>query len=214
MQRTLTEILVLVALSAVITVGTAVVGARLASPSTVELAPVAAMDMACLDEPFVLDQGTVVGALARLCIGDGVVRPRIELTGLTSGAVLTAWLAYTERPPAGRTQQCAIDDVQPDAPWALPMRIEGAVADQTGRVELASSMPGVRFVGGSEIQVLVVNHGWVRAERRAERVDRPLVWDRSWAMPPADGIGDNPHGGWILGCAVFRLRMGTESLEH
>jgi hypothetical protein len=215
MKRTLTEILVLVTLSAVITIGTAVLGARLmAPPPPAERAPLVRMDMACLDEPFVSVHGTIVGALARLCIDGDTVRPRVELTGLTSGTVFTAWLAYAERRSAARRERCVVDDVPLDAPWALPRRVDDvAVADQAGHVEITGRVEALHLAGGSEIQVIVVDHGWMSRERRAGGAEELLAWQRSWTQDPAASIGDVRVRGWVKGCAVFKLNVGVDSLN-
>jgi hypothetical protein len=214
MQRPLTEILVFVAASVVMTIGTAVVGATLAPSPTMEPASPVVMDVSCLDQRFVPVRGSVVGALARFCVGEGAVRTRIELTGLTSGASFTAWLVDAERPSSARRDECIVDDVYPDAARALPRQIGGAVVDQTGRVELTGTVQGLRFAGGSEIQLLVIDHGWMSTARRAALAEELLTWDWSWIRTPATTIGSGRTGGYMVGCAVFRPRGGVESLER
>jgi hypothetical protein len=215
MQRTLAEILVFVVVSAVITVGTAVVGARLVAPSPTTSEPSShVMGMACLDEPFVSIHGRIVGAMARLCLGDGIASPRIELTGLTSGTLLSAWLAYGERRSATPQARCSVNHSHPDAPWPLPRLIDTTVADHTGRVELTSTMPGLRFAGGSEVQVLTVEHGWQRPERRAAIVELLRIWQDGWTTgEPTATIGSAGIRGWVVGCATFRPPVGLGSLE-
>jgi hypothetical protein len=87
------------------------------------------------------------------------------------------------------------------------------MADHSGRMELTSVIEGVRFAGGSEIQVVVVDHGWTRSDRRAARAEALLAWQQSWTLDPARTIGDRDSQGWVAGCATFRPLGGSESLR-
>jgi hypothetical protein len=90
-----------------------------------------------------------------------------------------------------------------------PSRIDGIVANQTGRAQLTASYPGVRFSGGSEVQILVVDHGAVRPGDAQTRPGELLSWQPSWW-----DVGDGgPARSGLAGYVVFRVRQGEESLD-
>jgi hypothetical protein len=62
MRRTLTEILAFVAVSAILTAGTAVIGRWLLSPATTPPLPSDAGSSSCVDEPFTPLRGSIYGA--------------------------------------------------------------------------------------------------------------------------------------------------------
>ena len=74
MRRTLVEILAFLALGAFVTVGTVAVGVMLMAPSPIAPLPPDVASGSCLDAPFVPMQGTVVGALVRLCFDADEIR--------------------------------------------------------------------------------------------------------------------------------------------
>jgi hypothetical protein len=216
MRRTLTEILAFIAVSAAITAGTAMIGARLFAP--VAAPPFDAGSGACVDEPFVPLRGSIfsagVGTLARLCFGESDVRPRLELTGVTSGTLFSAWLTNEEHPKTEHRQRCDIPPPDGTASWTRPVRIGAAVVDQTGRLHLAATMRDLRIAGGTRLQILAVDHGWTGPERGAARAEELVTWEHAWSRGLATPTGDSHFRGQVVGCASFWLRGGVDSLEH
>lgn len=216
MRRVLTEILVLVTASTVIALCAAVVGAKLTAPTPSAPVPADLLSGTCLDEPFLAAPApaVVVGSLARLCFDVDAVRPRIELTGLPSGVLFTAWLSHAPRPAVTPREPCDAADSGPNGAVPLPARFDAAVADQTGRVQLTATIPGLRIVGGSQPRLFVVEHGWIGPDRAAVRPDDVLVWDRAWVHGAATTSSDRHGRGRLVGCASFWLRGGVETLEN
>ena len=218
MRRTLHEILAFVAVSAAITVGTAIIGTKLLSPTTPPPLPSDAGSGSCVDEPFVPVRGAIfsagVATLARLCFGIDDVRPRLELTGVTSGTLFSAWLTNEEQPKTEHRQRCDIPPAVPGSAWTRPVRIGAAVADQTGLLHLAATLRDLRVIGGSRLQILAVEHGRLGAERGALVAEELLGWEHAWNQGLATPTGDSHHRGRLVGCASFWLRGGVDSLEQ
>ena len=214
MRRFLTEILVFIAASTVIAMCTVVAGAKLTAPATSAPVPADLLSGTCLDEPFLTTQSVVVGALARLCFEIDAVQPRVELTGLPSGVLFTAWLAQTSRPAAASRESCDLADAGPNGAAPPPVRFDAAVADQTGRVQLTATLPGLRIAGGSQARLFVVEHGWIGPDRAAVRPDDVLAWESAWVHGVTRTSGDRYSRGRVVGCASFRPRGGVETLEN
>jgi hypothetical protein len=218
MRRTLTEILAFVAVSAIITAGTAVIGRWLLSPATTPPLPSDAGSGSCVDEPFTPLRGFTfssgVGTLARLCFGVADVRPRLELTGVRSGTVFSAWLTNEEHPKTEHRARCDLPPPDAGAAWTRPVRIGAAVADQTGRLHLSATMRDLRIVGGARLQIVAVDHGWTRPERGVALADELIDWEPAWGRGSAAPTGDSHHRGQMVGCASFWLRGGVDSLEN
>src|SRR5262245_34915033 len=110
MRRTFPEALVFVVASLTITLVTGVVGMMMTAPSSSAPVPADWLSGTCLDEPFRAPNGVVVGTLARLCFETDAVRPRVELTGVTTSALYTGWLTRAATPRTALADVCDLSD--------------------------------------------------------------------------------------------------------
>jgi hypothetical protein len=213
MRRTYPEILAFVAASVVITIGTAVVGSKLTAPVPSAPIPADFLSGTCLDEPFQPMRGVVVGTLARLCFDLDAVRPRVELTGVNSSALYSGWLTQAPHPLTAPNGPCLEADADAALASATPERFAATIADRTGRIQLSATLAGRRITGGSEVRLLVVDHGWAGPDQPALSAEALPAWQGAW-INGLTTTGSTRAGGRLIGCAAFRMRGGTESIEH
>jgi hypothetical protein len=218
MRRTLTEILAFVAVSPILAAGTAVIGRWLLSPATTLPLPSDAGGGSWVDEPFTPLHGSNfssgVGTLARLCFGIEDVRPRLELTGVRSGTVFSAWLTNEVQPKTEHRQRCDLPPPDAGAAWTRPGRIGAAVPPPPGRTPRGATRRYRPIIAGPRLQIVAVDHGWIRPERGVALADELVDWEPAWGRGSAAPTGDSHHRGQMVGCASFWLRGGVDSLEN
>lgn len=201
--------------SAVVALGAAVIGMMLTAPAEPTDVPADLLSGTCLDEPFRPTHGGVlVGTLSRLCFDVDAVRPRVELTGVTSGALYTGWISRPVAPAGGRGNACDLSDAGATGTTLQPQRFDAASADQTGRVQLSANLPGLKLPGGSQVRVLVIDHGWTESGQVTPYADRLAVWNGAWIPGVTTTGSDGRSQGRLVGCASFWLRGGVETLEQ
>lgn len=207
MSRTLFEIGASVGASAVMLAVT-IVGGRLvmaeSAPGGVERP---AATVGCEERPFAVVNGGAARGMARLCLTRDGVEPIVELAGLPSGVIYSAWIAYVDRPGVVRVGECA----DPDLP--APGRIASGIADQEGRLMLSSMAPGLQLGANSVVKLLVVEHGALSSDVTPDRARGLLVWQPGWsdATAPSDATQSS---GSLLGCSSFWTRGGVDTTEH
>jgi hypothetical protein len=211
-RRNMAEVLVFVVASAMVALGAGVVGMMLTSPATSKEIPADLLSGTCLDEPFHTSNGVVVGSLARLCFEIESVRPRVELTGVTNGALYTGWLARGAPPRSVQGSLCEMSD--PGVAATLqPERFDATIADRTGRAQLSANLPGLKLPSGSIIRLLVVDHGWAGPNQTALRAEQLPLWNGAWVQGMSTVASGDRAPGHLVGCASFWLRGGVETLE-
>jgi hypothetical protein len=178
-------------------------------PATVEWSA----DASCLQRPLTLIDAAGVQAASWLCLTTGGIQPAVELHGLPSGTLYSAWLSYLEHPGARDAGRCASTDLASDG-TALPGRLDGAAADRDGRVALSGALTGLIPAGDTVVEILVVEHGTVSAAGAPARARQLLAWDRSWSALPTPSVDQREDTGRLLGCATFWVRGGVEQTEH
>ena len=213
MRRALADILFSVAASGTVVIAVAVAGGHVVRTVTQAPGERGTAETACLERSVTPIAPSRVGGNARLCISDGAVQPSIQLENLTSGAVYTAWFAYFDRPSGCQSGLCASTDLIGDDPAGVLGRIDGAVADQAGRVHLATTFRDLRLSGGSEVQLLIVDHGPLNADDSRTRARQLLSWHPSWLGTPAADADVESDPGSVVGRGIFRLRGGVDSLD-
>ena len=146
--------------------------------------------------------------LTQLCITENGIRAWVELVGLRNDALYTGWLVYGSRPLSDQGLRCGQPDEHSDTVRHAPMRIEGAIANRTGRAQLMVSYPDIRLTGKDDVWILVVDHGVLLPDDQST-----MVWKPVWWSPVSATDLNTPVSGRLTGCAHFRRRGGVESLE-
>lgn len=129
-------------------------------PTTTALPSVQVTEqVGCWMAPVFQRDGSGVVGRARLCIVDEGVRPAIEATGLTPGIVYATWLGYFDRPTDCRKSRCTLSDFVGDEPAGVVGRMDGLVADGTGKAAFWGDFRDLRLAGGSEVRLLIFERG-------------------------------------------------------
>ena len=209
MQRTLIEIGASVGASAVMLAAT-IVGGHLIAGTAPPVGVERPAYVGCDERPLAPVNGAALRAVARLCISPHGVEPTIELEGMPSGALYTAWVAYVERPTGVDSRQCASPELAAREEIGAPGRVASGIADREGKLLLSSALPGFQARASSLVEILVVDHGPPSADPAPGRARQLLAWDRGWAAPPTS---DQPSSA-LLGCTPFWVRGGAEQTEH
>lgn len=119
------------------------------------------------------------------------------------GAAYSAWLAYFDRPAACKTRPCGLPDLAGRDPPGVVARLDGAVAGMDRALQFAAEFRGLRLSPGSQLSVLVYDHGPAIDRdihyRARQLLSRGL---RSVAYPAAGPPGDWNAGELVAG-AVF-----------
>jgi len=207
MRDLLSHTIITVVASALMLVGALVAGTILkgASPETPE------GETICLEERVVPVAGVAIRGLGRVCIGEAGANPEVKLTGLQAGNLYTTWLAYSDRVLTPRATRNGGSAQLPGIPPGAPGRMGGIVADQTGSAQLGSEYQGLHLTSGSELQILIVDHGKPHADDPRARAAQVISWQSLWWDDPSPGTRTPDDNARLVGYVVFRLRGGTET---
>ena len=191
MPRLAVELLATTAVALAITTMVLCGGRAAFSPSTPPTSSnLAGMGLSCHNAPVHTLAVSTVEGHAQLCVGKAGVRPAVQLGGLRSGEVYTAWLAYFERPAACLTRPCQLIDLLGDNPLGVLGRIDGAVAS-AHELHLQAEIRDLRVAGGAEVILLIFGHGGANAESgRALARQLLSLQTPEFGVPLAGAIAD------------------------
>jgi len=168
----------------------------------------------CLERSLVPLRDVSVRSVTQMCLTDGEVRPRVELTDATPGSVYTIWLAFLERPAAWQDGACAGARNAWSAETTAPGRVDGAVADQDGRVLLSHPLPGLRLDANTGVEFLIVEHAPSMLTGGAAQAGQFMSWNPAWSGLMGQ-LTDRGRGqSRLIGCAAYWIRGGAEQTEH
>jgi hypothetical protein len=210
MQRMLVEIGASVGASVVMLAAT-VVGGHLIAGTAPPVGVERPAYVGCDERPLSPVNGTTLRAVARLCLFPHGAEPTVELEGMPSGALYSAWVAYVERPTVVEAGRCASPALAAREEIGAPGRVASGIADRAGQVVLSSALPGFQAQANSLVEILIVDHGMPSADPAPARPRELLAWDRAWSAPPVPP--DQPSSA-LLGCTAFWVRGGAEQTEH
>jgi hypothetical protein len=132
MHRLDTELLATTAASVIMLALVLLAGTAIAQP-TPRPAPWADdAEDGCHDLPVTALAASAVEGHGRLCPDDGgVIRPMLQVSGLTPGDAYTGWIAYFDRPATCAQAPCGLVDLRGDDPAGVLGRIGGGVPNHT-----------------------------------------------------------------------------------
>jgi len=161
----------------------------------------------CHDLPVTALAASTVEGRARLCFDDSdIIRPVLEVSGLTPGHAYTAWIAYFDRPATCAQAPCGLVDLRGDDPSGVLGRIGSGVPNQTRTLALRTELHDLVVTPGAQLTLLLLNHGpasIVDARARARQLltaEMPDLGDLPLGTMD-DGRRAFPHAQ-----AVFHLR--------
>ena len=170
--------------------------------------------VSCLERPLAPLREVRVQSVTQLCLTDGEVRPFVELAGATPGTVYTTWLALVERPVAWQDGACAGPRLGRSTESTPPGRVDGALADQEGRVLLSHPLPGLRVDANTGVEMLVVEHAPSILTGGVAQAGQFMSWNPAWSGLMGQ-LTDRVQGQTrLIGCAAFWIRGGAELTEH
>jgi hypothetical protein len=141
----------------------------------------------CMAAPIDLLAKEPLTGDAFLCADADGVSARIRVAHLTPGNVYTAWFTYVDRRASCASAPCDDPDFMGDNPPGVVARMDGMIADETGKAKFMGEYPGFRLSNGSEVQLVVFTHG-------KAATDDGLALARQLLTPQEPGLGP-PMGG-------------------
>jgi hypothetical protein len=206
MRRRIAELLVVLAVNALIIAALCAGNVVLAGPSAqTDARPVGAV-LGCLDAPATPLAASKVTGGGGICLDDGGVHPTLRVGGLWPGDVYTGWLAYFDQPSTCTQSPCGLVDLRGDDPPGVLARIGGGVAREDGELELRTDLPDLRLTTGSQVTLLLFNHGpAVDGDHRA-RARQLLTLQRPELGAPSGGATVDGARGWPHAEVVLLLR--------
>ena len=141
-----------------------------------------------------------------ICVDAGVVHAAVQVGGLTTGHVYTAWLAYFDHPTLCAQSPCGLVDLRGDDPSGVLVRVGGGIARDDGEMELRTSLADMQPGTGSQVTLLLLNHGpLIAADGRARA--RQLLTPQSPDLgSPLGGAAVDGARAWPHAQVVLHLR--------
>jgi len=202
------DTLVTIVASIVILGAVAFVGTYLAPATGLPSAGPPVDGAVCQHEPLIPSADGAIQGLTQLCVTEGGIQAWVELVGLRNHALYTGWIAHGDRPFSSRGFPCGESHENPEAPRHPLARIDGAIADRTGRARLVGSYQRMQLKGSHDVWILIVGHGVVLPDDR-----RTLVWEPGWGSAASVADRDASVIGQLIGCSHIGRRGGVETLE-
>jgi hypothetical protein len=159
----------------------------------------------CMAAPIDLLAKEPLTGDAFLCADADGVSAQIRVAHLTPGNVYTAWFSYVDQRASCTTVPCDDPDFLGDNPPGVNARMDGVIADETGKAKFVGDFPGFRLSNGSEVQLVIFTHG--------KAADNGLARARQLLTPQDPGLG-SPMGGAKAdgvkgsGVAIFNFDIG------
>jgi hypothetical protein len=142
---------------------------------------------------------------AFLCADPAGIRSNIRLTHLTPDDVYTLWFAYLDKRDACAAAMCARPDFFGDNPVGVFGHMDSVIADTTGNATLGGSLPGMQLSQGSEVWLLLFNHGAASMDNNLELARQLLTpQDPDLGAPAAGATADGKKGSGTA-IAVFDI---------
>jgi hypothetical protein len=142
---------------------------------------------------------------AFLCADPAGIRSDIHVTHLTPGNVYTLWFAYLDQRASCAAAMCAGPDFMGDNPVGVFGHMDSVIADTTGEATLGGSLPGMRLSQGSEVWLLMFNHGTASTDNNLELARQLLTpQDPTFGAPAAGAKADGTKGSGTA-IAVFDI---------
>jgi hypothetical protein len=150
---------------------------------------------------------------ASLCVDEGAVGASMHVEGLTPGNAYTVWFVVFDNPAncgnyaGGTPGVCtSADATLPSAnPEAVFGRMDGLIAEDSGRARLAGRYRNLRLSHGAIVWLLMFGHGPAVTTDNRERARQLLTPQKPALGPPGLGAtGDTMQGAGVA-LAVFNV---------
>jgi hypothetical protein len=194
--------------SSVVTIAIVMPIATAAAPAARGTGYAVAADTAamCMAAPIDLLAKEPLTGDAFLCADADGVSAQIRVAHLTPGNVYTAWFSYVDQRASCTMVPCDDPDFMGDNPPGVVARMDGMIADDTGKAKFMGEFPGFSLSNGSEVQLVVFTHG--------KAADNGLARARQLLTPQDPDALGSPMGGAKAdgvkgsGVAIFNFDIG------
>ena len=206
MHRFGTELLATTIASASMLVLVLLAGTAIAQPAPRPSATPDVEEGACHDLPVTALAASTVEGQGRLCFEDGgIVRPVLQVSGLTPGDAYTAWIAYFDRPETCAQTPCGLVDLRGDDPAGVLGRIGGGVPTHTRTLMLRSELHDLVITPGAQLSLILLNHGPTSIVDGRARARQLLTAEMPDLGSAAFGTADDGRRAFPHAQAVFHL---------
>lgn len=157
----------------------------------------------CLTVPIQALAASPIEGHARLCLDRPGVRPTLWASGIRTGEVYTAWLAYFDDPSSCLNKPCDTFDLLGDDPAGVLARVDGGIGPDAGEIHLQAHIRDLDLARRSQVSVLLLGHGSVSGKTRRMRARQLLTLQTPELGAPLAGAAADGGRAWPLGQAVF-----------
>ena len=207
MHRFGTELLATITASVIMLAIVLLAGTAIARPAPRPATPPDGEEGACHELPVTALATSTVEGQGRVCFDDdGVVRPALQVGGLTPGHAYTAWLAYFDRPETCAQTPCSLVDLSGDDPSGVLGRISSGVANQTRTLTLRTELHDLVITPGAQLSLILLNHGQASIVDGRARARQLLTAEMPDLGSAAFGTADDGRRAFPHAQAVLYLR--------
>jgi hypothetical protein len=207
MHRFGTDLLVTTTASAIMLAVVLLAGTAIAQPAPRPADWSVGEEGACHALPVTALAASTVEGQGRLCFDDGgIVRPALQVSGLTPGDTYTAWLAYFDRPATCAQTPCGLVDLRGDDPAGVLGRVGGGVPNHTRTLELRAEVHDLILAPGAQVSLLLLSHGPASIVDGRARARQLLTAETPDLGGPAFGAVEDGRKAFPHAQAVFILR--------
>jgi len=160
----------------------------------------------CFESPLTATSESGVEGVAHLCIDREGVRPALQVHGLQTGEMYTAWLAYFDRPSTCFHTPCGFVDLKGEDPIGVLGRVDGAIAPPMRHLDLQTVFRDLKLSTGAQVSLLVLSQGATsEADGRAHA--RQMLTPRMFDLgAPMAGTLADPSRGQLHAQAILTVR--------
>jgi hypothetical protein len=144
----------------------------------------------------VFNAANSVTGSARVCVdGDGA-HATLNVRGLTPGHAYTVWFGYIDKPlTCVHPGVCdSPEDFIAPNPVGVVGRLDSAVAPKNGEVEFSGDVNGMLVSPGSQVQLVIFDHGMADAADLRNRARQLLTPQDPALGAPGLGVVGGPMG--------------------
>jgi hypothetical protein len=160
---------------------------------------------ACQALPVIALAASTVEGQGLLCLDAGIVRPALQVGGLTPGHAYTVWLAYFDQPMTCILAPCGLLDLRGDNPPGVLGRVGGGVPDHTRTLELRAELRDLVLSPGAQVSLLLLNHGPASIVDARARARQILTAETPDLGGPAFGTPEDGRKAFLHAQAVFTI---------
>lgn len=167
----------------------------------------------CVDEAVRPVGRVAISGHARLCLSRAGIQTTVDLENLSDGVTYSAWLGYFSQPARCSSSPCGDPDPALEDATGLFERIDSTMPDLAHRASLARGFREIYPRPGSEVQMLVFQHGLLGRMLPSDRMRLLVTWPVTSTGSLAGSGDDRGIPKPLVGRAVIRLLESPETSD-